>query len=154
MKSMKSNKKLSGEPKPSKFEKRASFNQKLNPQSGNSLIKYKANSKDATLGATRMNKGGTTIGIVGGKLGKSTKEMRQETGYSRAQRVKMAAAATEQSKKRVRATSPTKTGAKLRRVKRDVKEAFKKTHKVMSARLTGCGGSAKACKTRQGDQNF
>jgi hypothetical protein len=151
---MKSNKKLSSEPKPSKIEKRTAFNQRVNPKSENSLIKYKTNPKDATLGATRMNKGATSIGIVGGKLGKSTREMRKETGYSRAERVKMAAAATDQTKKRVRLTSPTKAGMKLRRAKRDVKEAFKTTTRVLSAQVTGRGGSAKACKTRQGGQNF
>lgn len=138
---MKSNKKLSSEPKPSKIEKRATFNQKLNPKGENSLIKYKTNPKDATLGATRMNKGATSIGIVGGKLGKSTKEMRKETGYSRAQRVKMAAKATDQSEKRVRATSPTKAGVKLRKAKKNIKEAFKKSTMILSAGVTGAGGS-------------
>lgn len=146
-----------GDPGSSKTERRKEYQTKLNPQNKEGLVKY-ITKEDATLGPLKkMNKGGTTIGIVGGKgtrAGKSSRELRKETGYTRAQRIKQAASITGQTEKRVRATSPTLAGAKLRRAKKDIKEAFKSTHRVLSARVTGCGGSAKACKTRQGKGNF
>lgn len=154
--------KLTGGPGPSKTQKRKEFMQRLNTKDKNTLIKWKDDDKkDATLGyktQPKINKGGTTMGIVGGKgRGKyltSSAEMRRESGLSRAKRVKLAAAATGQTEKRVRQTSPTVAGAKLRKAKYNVKEALKTTHRVLSARITGCGGSGKACKIRQGSENF
>jgi hypothetical protein len=159
---MKSNKKLNAGPGPAKLAKRKDFVQRLNTKDKNTLIKWKDDDKkDATLGykpQPKMNQGGTTMGIVGGKgRGKyltSSREMRKESGYSRAKRVKLAAEATGQTEKRVRLTSPTVAGFKLRKAKKDVKEALKTTHKVLSAKITGRGGSKKACKTRQGSENF
>jgi len=154
--------KMTNGPGPSKTQKRKDFVQRLNTKDKNTLIKWKDDDKkDATLGyktQPKMNQGGTTMGIVGGKgRGKyltSSAEMRKESGYSRAKRVKLAAEATGQTEKRVRLTSPTVAGYKLRTAKKNVKEALKATHRVLSARITGCGGSARACEKRQGPQNF
>jgi hypothetical protein len=53
----------------------------------------------------------------------------------------MAAKATDQSEKRVRATSPTKAGMKLRKAKKNIKEGLKKSTMILSAGVTGAGGS-------------